>query len=158
MGLDVLEESGEARFRPTRGSERCDNRRDFHPAGRRSSSVAPVDDAHDETRPLDGLAKTYFEPTAGFRRDDWWQVELEESTSGRVVIVTGDEAGGRILKSGYVELSGNGKTWRRGGGFSKNNGRAEFKATSPFRFLRVRSNQDYKAPFVIRHVQIFKVQ
>ena len=123
-----------------------------------SSSVAPVDDAHDETRPLDGLAKPYCEPTAGFRRDDWWQVELEESTSGRVVIVTGDEAGGRILKSGYVELSGNGKTWRRGGGFSKNNGRAEFKATSPFRFLRVRSNQGYKAPFVIRHVQIFKVQ
>lgn len=74
------------------------------------------------------------------------------------MIVTGDEAGGRILKSGYVELSGNGKTWRRGGGFSKNNGRAEFKATSPFRFLRVRSNQGYKAPFVIRHVQIFKVQ
>ena len=120
-----------------------------------SSTVSAADEVHDEKRPLDGLARTYFEPSAAFARDDWWQVELKEPVAGRVLIVTGDASGKRLLKSGYVELSGNGRTWRRGGGFSKDSGRSEFWSQSQFRLLRVRSNQG-RNPFVIRQLQIFR--
>lgn len=120
-----------------------------------SSSAPAVDEAHSESRPLDGLASTYFEPLEGFSRDDWWQVELKEPVAGRVRIETGDAYGKKILKSGYVELSGNGRTWRRAGGFSKDTGLCEFRAQSSFRFLRVRSNQG-KSVFVIRQMQVFQ--
>ena len=75
-----------------------------------------------------------------------------------VKIETGDENGAFLLRAGYVELSGNGRTWRRGASFSKVNGVAEFKATTPFKFLRVKSTQNAKDLFVIRSLAIFKTK
>lgn len=122
-----------------------------------SSTRSSVDEEHDETRPLDGLARTYFEPSVAFSRDDWWQVELRIPVAGCVRVETGDESGERLLKAGYVEISGNGRTWRRGGGFSKESGTAEFKSQTPFKFIRVRSIQGPRKPFVIRQLQVFSL-
>ena len=123
-----------------------------------TASVAAYDDAHDETRPLDFLGKTYYRPIEGFSRNDWWQVELSAPVAGVVKIETGDEKGAYLLSAGYVELSGNGRTWRRGASFSKVSGMAEFKATTPFKFLRVKSTQNAKDLFVIRSLAIFKTK
>ena len=123
-----------------------------------TASVAAYDDAHNEVRPLDFLSKTYYRPIESFGRNDWWQVELPTPVAGVVKIETGDENGAFLLRAGYVELSGNGRTWRRGASFSKVNGVAEFKATTPFKFLRVKSTQNAKDLFVIRSLAIFKTK
>ena len=110
-----------------------------------------------KTGELDGLAGTYFEPASGFGRQDWWQVELKDPVSGRVKVETGDSFGAKTLKSGYVEFSRNGRTWRRGGSFSRESGRCEFRTQTQFQFLRIRSNQGYDCPFVIRQLQVFGI-
>lgn len=122
-----------------------------------TASVSAIDEEHCESRPLDGLAGTYFEPASGFGRQDWWQVELKDPVSGRVKVETGDSFGAKTLKSGYVEFSRNGRTWRRGGSFSRESGRCEFRTQTQFQFLRIRSNQGYDCPFVIRQLQVFGI-
>lgn len=123
-----------------------------------TATVPAADEEHNETRPLDFLRRTYYEPASAFGRSDWWQVELEKPVSGRVVVKSGNGNGGKLLKSGYVELSGNGKTWRRGGVFSKTDGVAEFRAGTPFRFLRVRSSQKESEPFAINLLSVYPVR
>lgn len=120
-----------------------------------SATVDPIDESFDATRPIDFLDETYYEPSTPFGPSDAWQIRLADPIAGRVRIETGDPSGAKILKSGIVETSTNGRIWRRAGAFAKDTGVAEFKTVTPFKFLRVRTGRTEKTLFVIRKLTIY---
>lgn len=120
-----------------------------------SSSVDAFDADCGVSRPIDFLQNTYYYPCSRYTRDDWWQLEMPRKTTGRARVISGTAKNHWKLTSGYVEISNNGKTWRRAASFSKDSGCAEFPAPLTFKYLRVRSTQSVEEPFALRSVIIY---
>ena len=116
-----------------------------------TASVEADSPAHSAMRPLDMLSSTYYAPSKPFTPDDWWQVELDHSLTGKVAVVSGDSRGNRKLTSGVVESSPDGKRWKPAGVFAKQTGVCEFTSPKDARFFRVRSKALAPTDFAIRN-------
>ena len=81
-------------------------------------------------------------------------VEFPNPVEGEVRMTSGDAKGRGRLKGAYAEVSMNGKSWVRGGGFSKEAGECRFTPRQPFRFLRVRSALTSPQHFELRQLLI----
>ena len=118
-----------------------------------SASVSGKDVGCGPERAIDGLDSTFYEPKGGFSCGDWWMVELSKPMAGRVVLYSGDEKGGSRLSNAVVEVSANGKNWKRAGAFLKKAGTCSFNQAGKFRFIRVRA-QSSSGEFRLRRVAV----
>ena len=96
--------------------------------------------------------KMYYAPARPFTQNDWWQVECSHPLTGKVVIVSGDAAGKRLLTNGIAEDSQDGVRWHHAGVFSEKNGICEFKPQKGSRFIRVRVKNSGATDFAIRDI------
>lgn len=120
-----------------------------------STSVEPDEPAHATDRVVDMLKKTYYAPSRPYNSDDWWQVAYSRSLKGKVSIVSGTSTGQRLLTSGYVEWSKDGKRWASIGVFSKKTGVCEFVPPPESRYLRVRVKTTGTDDFTLRSIDYY---
>ena len=118
-----------------------------------SASVPGKDESCGPERAIDGLDGTFYEPKSGFASGDWWMVELANPVAGCVAMYSGDANGGSRLSNAVVEVSANGKSWKRAGAFLKKNGTCSFSTAGKFRFIRVRA-QAGSGEFRLRRVAV----
>ena len=81
-------------------------------------------------------------------------MDLIKPIRGRFTVVSGDVYGRRILKSGYIEASVDGKRWMRMASFSRRNGICTFFSHKRLRFLRVRSTDDDSKVICLRLLKV----
>lgn len=118
-----------------------------------TASVSGKDEGCGPERAIDGLDGTFYEPKGGFANGDWWMVELPKPVTGRVALYSGDAKGGNRLSNAIVEVSANGRDWKRAGAFLKKSGTCSFSQTGKFRFVRVRA-QASSGEFRLRRVVV----
>ena len=119
-----------------------------------SASVQGRDGGSGPERVLDGLDYTAYTPEHAFGKKDWWMVEFTSPVVGKVEIYSGDKQGEGLLRKGFVEVSSNGKTWRRVGTFSTKDGVCSFTYNSAFSYLRIRPLGDKEQEFCLRRMNI----
>lgn len=117
-----------------------------------TASVPGADRACGPERVADGLDATGYLPARPFTRDDWWQAEFAGPVCGRFRLHSGDGRGGLMLKSGYVEISGDGRRWTAAGTFSAKTGTCDFELRKDTRFVRVRSRSPCPVAFRLRRL------
>ena len=121
-----------------------------------SASVLGISNSHGPERVADGLEATWYESQKPFKKSDWWQVDLIKPIRGRFTVVSGDVYGRRILKSGYIEASVDGKRWMRMASFSQKNGICTFISRKRLRFLRVRSTDNKAKAVCLRLLKVVR--
>lgn len=121
-----------------------------------TASVPGVRDSHGPERVIDGLDATWYESSSPFSKSDWWQVDLIEPMRGQFTIVSGDSHGKRFLKSGFAEVSVDGKRWMRMASFSQKNGICTFISRKRLRFLRVRSTDNKAKAVCLRLLKVVR--
>ncbi len=121
-----------------------------------TASVSGVRDSHGPERVIDGLDATWYESSSPFSKSDWWQVDLIEPMRGQFTIVSGDSHGKRFLKSGFAEVSVDGKRWMRMASFSQKNGTCTFISRKRLRFLRVRSTDNKANAVCLRLLKVVR--
>ena len=105
-------------------------------------------------RAADGLDSTCYVSDAPAGADDWWRIDFSTPITGKITILTGTADGRDILPRGVVEVSEDGKAWRRSGGFSKRTGTCCFLQNSPILHLRVRPATARPQVLAVRSVTI----
>lgn len=121
-----------------------------------TASVPGVRYSHGPERVIDGLDATWYESSSPFSKSDWWQVDLIEPMRGQFTIVSGDSHGKRFLKSGFAEVSVDGKRWMRMASFSQKNGTCTFISRKRLRFLRVRSTDNKANAVCLRLLKVVR--
>ena len=121
-----------------------------------TASVPGIRDSHGPERVIDGLDATWYESSSPFSKSDWWQVDLIEPMRGQFTIVSGDSHGKRFLKSGFAEVSVDGKRWMRMASFSQKNGTCTFISRKRLRFLRVRSTDNKANAVCLRLLKVVR--
>ena len=121
-----------------------------------TASVPGIRDSHGPERVIDGLDATWYESSSPFSKSDWWQVDLIEPMRGRFTIVSGDSHGKRFLKSGFAEVSVDGKRWMRMASFSQKNGTCTFISRKRLRFLRVRPTDNKANAVCLRLLKVVR--
>ena len=119
-----------------------------------TASLAGRDAACGPERALDGLDETAYIAERDFRKDDWWCVEFARPVSGRVCLYSGGKDGANRLRNAFVEVSANGRSWRRVGSFSSKDGTCSFTAAQGFTRLRVRLLDDRPQKFMLRRLTL----
>lgn len=119
-----------------------------------TASVSGRDTTCGPERALDGLDDTAYVPVRGFRKTDWWQVEFTKPVSGKIALYSGDKNGTSRLRNAVVEISSNGKSWRRMASFSSKDGTCTFTSQQGFTLLRVRPLGDGVQPFMLRRMTL----
>ena len=117
-----------------------------------SASVEGRDAGTGPEKALDGLEETAYCPVRAFGKDDWWMVRLAVPVAGRVRVLSGLHNGVLRLKSAFVEISADGKRWRRVSAFSPRTGECQFSANVPFSWLRVKCGSSKPQNFALRRL------
>lgn len=119
-----------------------------------TASIVGRDASSGPERALDGLDETAYVPEREFRKSDWWQVAFAEPVSGKVCLYSGTKEGANKLRKAFVEVSSNGRSWRRMGQFSNKDGTCTFTASQKFSYLRVRLLDDLPQNFTLRRMTL----
>lgn len=116
------------------------------------SSIPGMDDAHGPDKIVDGLDATYFMASVDAKRGDWVEVEFVEPVKGRFVVYSGTKDGSGLLANALVEVSNDGKRWKRVGMFSGKNGVARADLRSAAKLMRFVYTGAKPRPLVIRKI------
>lgn len=119
-----------------------------------SASVEGRDAGSGPERVLDGLENTAYCPSRALEKGDWWMVHLANPVVGRVKIVSGLHDGSLKLKSAFVEISSDGRRWRKISAFSPKTGICRFSASSSFAWIRVKCGGAKPQKAVLRRLII----
>ena len=119
-----------------------------------TASLAGRDAACGPERVLAGLDEPAYIAERDFRKNDWWCVEFARPVSGRVCLYSGRKNGANRLHDAFVEVSSNGRNWRRVGLFSPRDGTCSFTAAQGFTHLRVRLLDDRPQKFMLRRLTL----
>ena len=105
-------------------------------------------------RVADGLEGTAYVSAEPMAKGDWLQIEFPEPFKGKVSVKSGHQDGTGRLSSGRVEVSSDGKSWSRCGGFSRSSGMCSFQQRTPVRFVRILPEPRIPETVVIREVVV----
>lgn len=105
-------------------------------------------------RVADGLEGTAYVSAEPMAKGDWLQIEFPEPFEGKVSVKSGLQDGTGRLSSGRVEVSSDGKSWSRCGGFSRSSGMCSFQQRPPVRFVRILPEPRIPETVVIREVVV----
>lgn len=124
--------------------------------GVKATASIPGKDAKSEPdRAIDALETTSYVSARKATRDDWWQAEFSSPLCGKIKIVSGDPSGGRKLDNhAYVEVSLDGKAWRRAMNFNSK-GVCVFTSRDSFQYLRVRISSVKPVSLAVHRLDVF---
>lgn len=103
-------------------------------------------------RAVDGLDASGYVSLKPLKRGDWWMCEFPKPLAGEFEVQTGWRDGKQSLGRGWVEVSSDGRNWRRAGNFRE--GVCSFSQRMPIRFLKVLPNSERPAVLVLRSVAV----
>lgn len=121
-----------------------------------SSSMPGADAGHDVGHVVDGLDGTAYVSMEPVKKGDFVLVEFTEPLSGQVTVQTGDVYGKGRLSSGRVMVSKNGRSWFRGGTFSRRTGQCSFRQGTKIRFLKILPEPSKAETLTIREIKVMR--
>lgn len=118
-----------------------------------TANVPGTDGGCGPGRVVDGLATTGYVAARPAARGDWWQAAFARPVGGGFCLVAG-RAEGVSTFGAVVEVSGDGRTWRRAGRLTAKSPVCRFSQGVPVRFLRVRVIEPGTGPLALRQLTV----
>lgn len=132
------------------------NNRIFINNAKCTASKNGIGDKHMPKHGADNLNSTCYISKEPMSRGDWWMVEFEKPIKGEFCIISGNNEDDFKILNGHVDVSSDGRIWKRVGFFINSSGKCKFRLSTSIKFLRIIYSSSKKSIIAIKNVEVYE--